>query len=167
MPATIGPGSSGDDVKRLQRVLARALLWKPFGPITGVFDTSLETSVKDFQQANELTADGIVGPATWAKLPPYREASPRLQTGSAGPAVAWLQQALSGDDIVIEFPPYTGAIDGIFGPATATAARSLQTWAGIAASGVVDDDTWFIWLTPGSAQQLTLEGACGLLRGLN
>ena len=167
MPATIGPGSSGNDVKRLQRVLARQLLWNPFGPVTGVFDAGLESAVKDFQQSNGLTADGIVGPATWAKLPSYREASPTLQQGAAGPAVAWLQQALSGADIVIEFPAYTGAIDGIFGPVTATAVRALQGWAGVAASGLVDDATWFIWLTPGTAQQLTLEGACGLLRGLD
>jgi peptidoglycan hydrolase-like protein with peptidoglycan-binding domain len=167
MPATIGPGSTGDDVKRLQRVLARMLAWNPFGPITGVFDASLETSVKSFQQSNGLVVDGIVGPATWAKLPPYREASPTLQQGSLGPAVAWLQQALSGADVVVEFPPYTGAIDGVFGAATATAVRALQTWAGKPASGIVDDNTWFTWMTPGSAQQLTLEGACGLLRDLN
>ena len=166
MPATIGPGTSGDDVKRLQRVLARQLLWNPFGPITGSFDASLETSVKSFQQGNGLTVDGIVGPATWAKLPSYREASPTLQSGSMGPAVAWLQQALSGADVAVQFSPYGGAIDGIFGPATATAVRALQAWAGNAATGIVDDNTWFIWLTPGSAQQLTLEAACGLLRNL-
>jgi peptidoglycan hydrolase-like protein with peptidoglycan-binding domain len=51
MPASIGPGSTGDDVKRLRRALARQLLWNPFGPITGVFDADLETSVKDFQAA--------------------------------------------------------------------------------------------------------------------
>jgi peptidoglycan hydrolase-like protein with peptidoglycan-binding domain len=166
MPATIGPGSSGDDVKRLQRVLARMLLWNPFGPITGIFDASLETSVKSFQQNNGLTADGIVGPSTWAKLPPYREASPTLRVGSAGPAVAWLQQALSGQDVLVQFQPYTGAIDGIFGPDTETATRALQSWANVEATGVVDDATWFVWMTPGSAQQLTLEVACGLLRDL-
>lgn len=166
MPATIGLGSSGDDVKRLQRVLARMLLWNPFGPITGVFDSSLETSVKNFQQGNGLTPDGVVGSATWAKLPPYREASPTLRIGSAGPAVAWLQQALSGKDVLVQFQPYAGAIDGIFGPMTESATRALQTWAGRAATGVVDDDTWFVWMTPGSAQQLTLEAACGLLRDL-
>jgi peptidoglycan hydrolase-like protein with peptidoglycan-binding domain len=166
MPATIGPGSSGDDVKRLQRVLSRMLLWNPFGPITGVFDSSLEASVKDFQQANGLTADGIVGAATWAKLPPYREASPTLRIGSTGPAVAWLQQALSGADVLVQFEPYTGAIDGIFGPVTENATRALQTWAEVTPTGVVDDTTWFVWMTPGTAQQLTLEAACGLLRAL-
>jgi peptidoglycan hydrolase-like protein with peptidoglycan-binding domain len=166
MPATIGPGSSGDDVKRLQRVLARALLWNPFGPINGVFDASLEDSVKSFQQNNGLTVDGVVGSATWAKLPSYREASPTLRNGSTGPAVGWLQQALTGADIVIQFPPYTGAVDGIFGAATESAVSALQGWAGVAPTGIVDDNTWFVWMTPGSAQQLTLEAACGLLRNL-
>ncbi len=166
MPSTISLGSTGDDVKRLQRVFARQLLWNPFGPITGVFDASLESSVKSFQQSNGLFVDGIVGPTTWAKLPSYREASPELNTGSKGPAVAWLQKALAGGDVVVEFTPYGGSIDGIFGPLTEAAVRALQTWAGLPVDGVVNDNTWFTWMTPGSAQQLTLEAACGLTTGL-
>ena len=166
MPATISLGATGDDVKRLQRVLARHLLWNPFGPITGTFDASVETAVKTFQQANGLAVDGIVGPQTWAALPSYREASPRLARGSQGPGVAWLQKTLSGASVALQFTSYTGAIDGIFGPATEAAVRALQTWAGVTVDGVAGDDTWFVWMTPGSAQQLTLEGACGLTSGL-
>ena len=166
MPSTISLGSTGNDVKRLQRVLARHLLWSPFGPITGTFDAGLETAVKNFQSSHGLTPDGIVGPATWAELPSYREASPELQQGSMGPGVAWLQKALSGADVVVEFTPYGGAIDGIFGPLTGASVRALQTWAGITVDGIVGDDTWFVWMTPGTAQQLTLEGACGLTDGL-
>ncbi len=166
MPATISVGSTGDDVKRLKRVLARHLIWNPFGPITGVFDATLETSVKTFQQSNGLAADGVVGPSTWAKLPAYREASPTLAFGSEGPAVAWLQQALAGKVVAVSFAPYAGAIDGQFGPVTGASVKALQTWAQVAASGVVDDASWFVWLTPGSAQQLTLEVACGLLSNL-
>ncbi len=166
MPATISVGSTGDDVKRLQRVLARQLAWNPFGPITGVFDADLETSVKTFQQSNGLTADGVVGPLTWAKLPAYREASPTLTLGSMGPAVAWLQQALAGKVVAVSFAPYAGAIDGQFGPMTEASVKSLQSWAQVPATGVVDDASWFVWLTPGSAQQLTLEVASGLLSNL-
>jgi len=166
MPATISLGSTGEDVKRLQRVLARHLLWNPFGPITGTFDSGLETAVKNFQQSNGLTVDGIVGPLTWAALPSYREASPTIRQGSLGPAVAWLQKTLSGASVAISFTPYAGAIDGIFGPATETAVRALQTWAGVTVDGIVGDDTWFVWMTPGSAQQLTLEGASELTNGL-
>ncbi|HLX26072.1 MAG TPA: peptidoglycan-binding protein [Candidatus Cybelea sp.] len=166
MPSTISLGSTGDDVKRLQRVFARHLLWNPFGPITGTFDSSLETAVKNFQQSQGLAVDGIVGPQTWSALPSYREASPRLQQGSNGPGVAWLQKTLSGANVAVMFAPYTGAIDGIFGPATAAAVRALQTWAGVPVDGIVGDITWFVWMTPGSAQQLTVEGASGLTNGL-
>jgi peptidoglycan hydrolase-like protein with peptidoglycan-binding domain len=166
MPSTISLGSTGDDVKRLQRVLARQLMWNPFGPIDGTFDAGLETAVKSFQQSNGLTVDGIVGPATWAALPSYREPSPTLEQGRTGPAVGWLQKALSGAYVAISFSGYTGPIDGIFGAETDTAVRALQTWAGVTVDGVVGDETWFVWMTPGSAQQLTLEGACGLTNGL-
>ena len=142
MPATISVGSIGEDVKRLQRVLARQLLWNPFGPITGVFDASLETSVKIVQQNNGLVVDGIVGPATWAVLPSYREASPELREGSKGPAVAWLQKALAGDVITVEFTPYIGAIDGIFGPKTDAAVHSKL--------GAANHQTAFSVTTPGS-----------------
>lgn len=166
MPATIQLGSTGDDVRRLQRVLARMLLTNPFGPITGIFDAGLESAVKTFQQDNGLADDGIVGSLTWGKLPSYREGSPVLRQGDTGPAVAWLQQTLAGANIGIEFAAYTGPIDGVFGPATETAVRSLQTWAGATADGVVGDNTWFTWMTPGTAQKLTLEGASGLLKNL-
>ncbi|MGB6950608.1 MAG: peptidoglycan-binding protein, partial [Candidatus Cybelea sp.] len=129
-------------------------------------DSSLETAVKSFQQANGLTVDGIVGPQTWAALPSYREASPRLAQGSHGPGVAWLQKTLSGANVAVQFTPYAGAIDGIFGPATDASVRALQTWGGVTVDGIVGDDSWFVWMTPGSAQQLTLEGACGLTNGL-
>ena len=122
--------------------------------------------MKSFQQGNGLTVDGIVGSQTWLALPTYREASPQLQQGSLGPGVAWLQKTLSGANVAVQFVPYTGAIDGIFGPATDIAVRALQTWAGVTVDGIVGDDTWFVWMTPGSAQQLTLEGASALTNGL-
>jgi peptidoglycan hydrolase-like protein with peptidoglycan-binding domain len=163
MPATISLGDTGDDVKRLQRVLARMLQWIPFGPINGIFDATLQTSVEGFQAEYGLTVDGIVGPATWAKLPSYREASPTLKQGDTGPVVAWLQQTLAGSVVKVFFAPYTGPIDGIFGPDTDAAVRALQTWSAGTVDGVVRDDTWFTWLTPGTVEQLSLEGACGLL----
>jgi peptidoglycan hydrolase-like protein with peptidoglycan-binding domain len=89
-----------------------------------------------------------------------------LARDSLGPAVAWLQQAMAGKELPINFTPYAGAIDGIFGPVTDASVRALQTWAGVPVTGVVDDNTWFVWMTPGTVQQLTLEGLCGLLKGL-
>ena len=163
MPSTIHLGSTGDDVKRLQRVLARSMITSPFGPISGLFDAALDSAVRAYQSGEGLPVDGIVGPVTWARLPAYREASTRLHSGSTGPIVAWLQQVLAGNTIAPDWDVYTGAIDGIFGARTDAALRDLQSVKGVIVDGIVGDQTWFAWLTPGSAQQLTLEAACGLL----
>ncbi|MBV6712607.1 peptidoglycan-binding protein [Paenibacillus chitinolyticus] len=58
-------GSSGDEVKVLQR-----LLTKKGYTVTadGIFGSGTDTAVKKFQTANSLTSDGIVGSATWSKL---------------------------------------------------------------------------------------------------
>jgi putative chitinase len=53
-------GSTGDDVVKLQQKLGVDPIGK-FGPKT-------EAAVKAWQSANGLTADGIVGPGTWAKM---------------------------------------------------------------------------------------------------
>ena len=53
-------GSKGEDVKRLQAKLGIAA--------DGDFGPGTEKAVKAWQQANGLTADGIVGDATWSKL---------------------------------------------------------------------------------------------------
>jgi peptidoglycan hydrolase-like protein with peptidoglycan-binding domain len=62
------PGSAGDDVAALQRVLTQHApgRWDvcPEG-ITGTFDTSTSAAVLAFQQWSHLTADGIVGDHTW------------------------------------------------------------------------------------------------------
>lgn len=57
---TIKKGSRGEDVKVLQSKL-NLLVDGIFGPLT-------EEAVKEFQKANGLIADGIVGTNTWAKL---------------------------------------------------------------------------------------------------
>ena len=168
MPATLSLGSTGDDVKRVQRALARPSLWLygPFGPIiTGVFDASLQAAVERFQQFKGLTVDGIVGPETWGALPVYKEASPTLQLGSTGPDVARLQGTLTGPNLnnTLQYTPYTGPIDGIFGDATDATVRSVQAAANVTVDGVVADDTWFTWMAPGTINQSTLEGECGML----
>ena len=53
-------GDNNEDVKKLQTKLGIEPMGN-FGPKT-------ETAVKEWQAKNGLTADGIVGPATWAKI---------------------------------------------------------------------------------------------------
>lgn len=65
---TLRLGEIGPLVEMLQLALQRAGY---DAEINGGFDEELENIVKEFQQANNLTADGIAGKNTWAKLEPY------------------------------------------------------------------------------------------------
>jgi Putative peptidoglycan binding domain len=59
-------GDSGSAVKELQLALTK--LGGDVGTTDGTFGQLTETAVATFQQANGLTADGIVGAATAAKI---------------------------------------------------------------------------------------------------
>ena len=58
--ATIKIGDRGSDVAELQTKLNI--------PADGIFGPSTQLAVENFQAANGLTPDGVVGPKTWAKL---------------------------------------------------------------------------------------------------
>lgn len=62
---TLRAGATGDEVFTLQNLLNE---WGFACPPTGVFDENTEKAVRDFQQAQGLTADGIVGKRTWEAL---------------------------------------------------------------------------------------------------
>ena len=64
--ATLYFGSTGEDVEYLQRRLNGI----GFGSLVvdGIFGVTTEEAVKIFQKYYGLTADGIVGIQTWAKL---------------------------------------------------------------------------------------------------
>ena len=57
---TLQVGSTGEDVKWLQQKLM----------VDGIYGSLTEQAVMNFQAANGLAVDGIVGPLTWAALKP-------------------------------------------------------------------------------------------------
>ncbi|MGP1375524.1 MAG: peptidoglycan-binding domain-containing protein [Almyronema sp.] len=212
---TLRLNSEGEPVIELQALLK--LLGYYTGAVNGVYGEETQTAVAQFQQAAELSVDGIVGPATWNRLlpsppdldsppatsaaettdetveaatpataeaatpdpatsatpteatpaattanaapettataepataaspaaanPPRTNASapvelPVLRQGMYGPAVARLQQRLQA----LGF--YSGAIDGIFGPATERAVQQAQRQYQLTADGIVGSATW-------------------------
>ncbi|MFI9613343.1 penicillin-insensitive murein endopeptidase [Streptomyces sp. NPDC052023] len=120
-------GNRGTDVVALQHLLTahgRTVT------ADGVFGSGTRSAVVGFQQSKGLTADGIVGPATWGAL------AITVRQGDDGPAVRAVQSLLNAK---------RGAglsVDGAFGPATHTAVRTFQSHAGIGVDGVVGPATW-------------------------
>lgn len=53
-------GSSGDEVKKLQKILML--------PVDGIFGSQTQNAVKKFQLQNDIKVDGIVGNITWQLL---------------------------------------------------------------------------------------------------
>jgi len=60
-------GSSGDDVRRVQRTLNAASA-KYKLPISGSLDTATQSAVLAWQAKNGIAENGVVGPASWAAL---------------------------------------------------------------------------------------------------
>jgi peptidoglycan hydrolase-like protein with peptidoglycan-binding domain len=152
---TIGPGATGDAVRRLERALRRT----PDEGIVvdGVFSPLVEAHVKIFQQDAGLVADGIVGPLSWNALPDGGP-MPTLKEGSSGDVVRSLQTVLTNGT-----PGAWGTtpqgIDGEFGPHTKASVEAFQSWGGVTVDGIVGDETWSVSLHALSA---TLETKVGL-----
>jgi peptidoglycan hydrolase-like protein with peptidoglycan-binding domain len=100
-------GSTGEDVKRLQRVLGL--------PADGVFGPNTEASLKKWQAANGLAADGIAGDKTLSKMgitaaSPASGSSPKPAASSSDPAndQTWKDKVIEGST----FPgkPYSSSI---------------------------------------------------------
>jgi len=103
-------GSKGDDVKKLQEKLGTAA--------DGSFGPGTEKLVKEWQAANGLTADGIVGDGTWAKL--FGSSTPASTPASTVviPPSEFKLEALKGHipDAVIAQIPDTAAKFNITNP---------------------------------------------------
>jgi len=152
---TIGPGATGAVVRRLQRALRRT---PDLGlAVDGIFGSQLEAAVKQFQQGAGLVVDGIVGPLTWNALPDGGP-MPTLKEGDSGDVVRSLQTVLT-NGAPGNWGTTPQGIDGDFGPHTKASVEAFQSWGGVAADGVVGDQTWSVSL---HAASRTLETAVGL-----
>ena len=81
---TLQLGSQGESVRELQSMLM--LLGYYPGPVSGVYQEDTAAAARRFQTAAGITADGIVGPATWSRLfpTPPGEANPPTATAPGG-----------------------------------------------------------------------------------
>lgn len=159
-------GTSGPSVVTVQVMLNRIGQNYPAIPklatVDGIYGSRTEAAVRKFQQIFGLTADGIVGKATWyamvrlyvavTSLAELRSrgqqfytnswlVSDPLQIGSSGDKVRHLQYMLAMlSQYIPQLPPLT--IDGTFGPATRNAVVSFQQYVELPVTGIVNAKTW-------------------------
>lgn len=133
MISILKQGSTGPEVIDLQYILKFRGGDDEFDPgeVDGIFGAKTKAAVIEFQESEELSADGIVGQKTWEAMDFEWPKAPGefLKEGEKGEAVKQLQQELKSK------AAYTGAIDGIFGPITKAAVIKLQK------SGTPDSNT--------------------------
>ncbi|WP_332628502.1 peptidoglycan-binding protein [Halalkalibacter flavus] len=156
-------GSNGTQVEQLQQKLKEKGYYSH--TITGQFGRITENAVRDFQRANNLVVDGIVGPQTLSRLlnqpvpaqttnynpqlPKTQErnqqtkseptksvqTSTSLRVGSRGTAVTNLQSALRSVGIFNQEPT------GYYGDVTATAVRNFQRVHNLTVDGIAGPNT--------------------------
>jgi len=161
-------GDYGPEVLVIQAMLNRISQDYPaipkVWPPAGVFDANTETAVRRFQQIFNLTADGIVGKATWYKMVFLYNAINDLSElvsegqryyrvnfqypgtvsrGQQGEAVSALQYMLSLIGEFYNVVPQV-QVDGVYGTDTEAAVRAFQRAAGLTADGVAGEETWIM-----------------------
>ena len=159
-------GSSGDDVQRIQNYLNRIRVNFPAIPRienpNGVFGADTAAAVREFQRINGLTADGIVGRATWNRITMIFTAIVRLgeldsegirdsigqnppnvvlSQGSRGQHVLELQYILNVIAAFYDVVP-TVIQDSVFDARTRNAVIEFQRNFGLTPDGIVGPLTW-------------------------
>ncbi|MDO4566647.1 MAG: peptidoglycan-binding protein [Oscillospiraceae bacterium] len=165
--AALSVGSSGTAVAVVQTQLTRIRVNYPLipsvGTIDGIFGSATRAAVIQFQQTFNLTADGIVGYATWYKLsyifasvkklaelgsegitsPTVVSPQPNvtLRYGDYGESVTLLQYLLNS--AAAFYPELMNiTVDGVYGTMTQEAVTAFQTKRGLTADGIAGPRTW-------------------------
>ena len=159
-------GSAGNNVKIIQTQLNRIADNYPAIPKIaredGIFGTDTEAAVRKFQDTFSLTADGIVGKATWYKIKRYFvgvkglselagegisifEATvpfaDKLESGDTGIPVRTIQYYLS---VIAYFNSNLAPVPltNVFDSATIDAVERFQRYYGLDPTGIIDNETW-------------------------
>lgn len=153
----------GNNVTMLQNALTQLGYYE--GAVDGIYGKGTRTSVKAFQQANNLADDGVAGPATLAKIAeltgihigdtPSSGGSedsgstdkPTAGSGLFGGVYTTIQYGMKGDRVRVLQQALNalgfdaGKVDGDFGSGTYQAVRAFQKHQGLTVDGKAGKNT--------------------------
>jgi len=134
--------STGTSVSNLQTKLQKLGYYS--AEITGKCGPKTEQAIKDFQSKNGLTADGVAGPQTLAKIDAAYNSGSTAGTASGG---SGLRLNSTGKDVsalqtdLTTLGYYWAEITGKFGEKTETAVKRFQEENNLTADGVAGKKT--------------------------
>lgn len=144
---TLRFGDNGSAVKEMQQALS-ALGYGTNG-IDGKYGNGTRDAVKRFQKANNLTADGIAGAKTLAKL--YSSSSTGSGSGSSsGDGTTFtrtLKKGYTGNDVTavqkrLVILDYLSSSSGTYDDKTISAVKAFQKRNGLSSDGLVGNNTF-------------------------
>ena len=136
--------SSGTAVKDLQTKLQKLGYYT--AELTGNCGPKTVAAIKAFQEKNGLTADGVAGPTTLAKVDAAYNAMDSSSSGSSGSA-SGLKLGSTGKEVsalqtdLTTLGFYWAQITGNFGEKTETAVKRFQEENGLSVDGVAGKKT--------------------------
>ena len=152
---TLRHGSTGTAVSALQQAL-KALGYYS-GSIDGQFGTGTKAAVMAFQQTNGLSADGVAGSRTLARLysdnaiaytPTQAPVVRATETPIPGPSnYKYLELGSTGADVrtlqnrLRQMGYFNGTINGVYGSDTAASVMAFQQDNGLWVDGVAGPET--------------------------
>ena len=142
----IRQNASGETVKRIQTEL-KALNYYS-GKITGNAGEKTVAAIKSFQRKNGLTADGIAGPQTIAKIDAaYESKTGKSSSSATSSSASGLKLNSKGTDVrnlqqdLTTLGYYWAEITGNFGAKTETAVKRFQERNGLISDGYLGTAT--------------------------
>jgi cell wall-associated NlpC family hydrolase len=150
---TLRTGMKNNDVKELQQVLKQKGYFK--NGTTTYFGSATKQAVVNFQKANRLATDGVVGPATFKAL---KVASSNQSSNTSTASSKVLKQGMTSSDVqklqqILKQKGYfkNSTTTTYFGSVTKQAVVNFQKANRLVADGIVGPATWKALGSSGSA----------------